>query len=244
MSDDTWNIIDVHTHILPKTDDGSRHMGETRYLLQEAYNQGIRGIIATPHYLYGHNRRTSVQIRELTEKVQKAAWTIGSDLRIYTGQEIMYFEGVINDLESGEALTLGDTNYVLVEFPVNSSYSTIFQAVRRLTNARYLPILAHIERYHCLRTKGSIEELIRIGAYMQMNYTSLTHIRHPVDRLWCRRAVLEGQIHLLGTDMHRLDHRSPETEAAIRWLQKNAGMEYAQRLILKNPQALLAGAVI
>ena len=39
-------IIDVHAHIIPKADDGSRYLGETRFMLKEAYAQGIRSVIA------------------------------------------------------------------------------------------------------------------------------------------------------------------------------------------------------
>ena len=43
-------VIDIHAHILPGIDDGSRDWDESRRLLEESYRQGIRYIIATPHY--------------------------------------------------------------------------------------------------------------------------------------------------------------------------------------------------
>ena len=43
-------IIDIHTHILPGIDDGSRDWDESRRMLEAAYQQGTRCIIATPHY--------------------------------------------------------------------------------------------------------------------------------------------------------------------------------------------------
>ena len=47
-------IIDVHAHILPGGGTmGAKTMDETRRMLQLAYDQGVRGIIATPHYLFG-----------------------------------------------------------------------------------------------------------------------------------------------------------------------------------------------
>lgn len=64
-------IIDVHAHIIPKADDGSRYLGETRFMLKEAYAQGIRSVIATPHYLHRHNKMSAGQILDALEKVKK-----------------------------------------------------------------------------------------------------------------------------------------------------------------------------
>ena len=46
-------LTDVHAHILPGVDDGAESLEEARQMLQMAYDQGIRRIIATPHYRRG-----------------------------------------------------------------------------------------------------------------------------------------------------------------------------------------------
>lgn len=237
-------IIDVHAHILPKVDDGSRYMDETKLMLSEAYRQGIRGIIATPHYVDRHNRVDADVIREMVEQVQKAAGNIADDFKIYPGQEIFYYNGITDALESGKALTLAGTRYVLVEFSLSIPFQEIVRAVRRLLLARYIPVLAHIERYRCLRNPGSVEALIHAGAYMQMNYSSLTGLKHISDRRWCRRMVLAGNIHLLGTDMHRLNYRPPETEKAVKWIRKKAGQQCLDRLTRVHPGVVLSGSLI
>ena len=43
-------ITDMHCHILPGLDDGSKSMEETMEALREASRQGITAVIATPHY--------------------------------------------------------------------------------------------------------------------------------------------------------------------------------------------------
>mgnify|MGYP002228253889 CR=1 FL=1 len=48
-------IIDVHAHILPGVDDGSENWNESIEMLRMAYEQGIRTIIATPHYHQGQD---------------------------------------------------------------------------------------------------------------------------------------------------------------------------------------------
>ena len=42
--------IDIHAHILPGVDDGAGSWDEAVVLLNMAYKQGVRHIIATPHY--------------------------------------------------------------------------------------------------------------------------------------------------------------------------------------------------
>lgn len=240
----TSKIIDIHAHILPQLDDGSRSMDESRLLLQEAYSQGIRKIIATPHYINGHSRAASDAIREYAAKMQEAAQEIAPDFGIFPGQEILYFSGILDALESETVLTLADTKYVLIEFPVNITFGEVFQAVRSLVFARYFPVLAHIERYCCLRQHGRVEELIHAGAWMQMNYQSLENMRHFGERAWCRRMVLDGKIHFLGTDMHRMDYRPPQIRTVLKWMEKKGGRDFLTQLTWGNPVTLLSGELL
>ena len=44
------NIIDFHTHILPEIDDGSQSIKESIQLVKKLSEQGVKTIIATPHF--------------------------------------------------------------------------------------------------------------------------------------------------------------------------------------------------
>ena len=58
-------MIDIHSHILPGIDDGSRSIDETMAMLKEAENAGFREIITTPHYFEGYyeaDERTREQL--------------------------------------------------------------------------------------------------------------------------------------------------------------------------------------
>ena len=43
-------MIDIHAHILPDIDDGSRNVKESIQLLESSLKQGITEIVATPHF--------------------------------------------------------------------------------------------------------------------------------------------------------------------------------------------------
>ena len=44
-------MIDLHSHILPKIDDGSSSMERTLQIVEEAKQAGFTKIISTSHYL-------------------------------------------------------------------------------------------------------------------------------------------------------------------------------------------------
>ena len=44
-------MLDIHSHILPKMDDGSSSVEESLKLLRTSAEQGITEIAATPHFL-------------------------------------------------------------------------------------------------------------------------------------------------------------------------------------------------
>ena len=46
-------LTDIHCHILPGVDDGADTMEEARKMLRLEYEDGVRTIIATPHYREG-----------------------------------------------------------------------------------------------------------------------------------------------------------------------------------------------
>ena len=75
-------IIDIHAHILPGIDDGSRDWDESRRMLEESYRQGIRYIIATPHY---SRRGLNPDIYDLSEKLKEEARRIAPDFWAGTG---------------------------------------------------------------------------------------------------------------------------------------------------------------
>ena len=174
-------------------------------------------------------------------QVQEEARAIDPEFYIYSGNEVLYFGSMTEDLREGRILTLGDSRYVLVEFYDNVSYREIFQAVRQITMAGYGMVIAHVERYSCLREKDRLDELARAGAFLQMNYGSLEEGVLSADGRWCRRQAAEGRIHLLGTDMHNMGRRAPRAAAAASWLVRKVGEEAAWPLLADNAGSILAG---
>lgn len=229
-------IIDIHAHILPGLDDGAANMEEAKTMLELAYGQGIRKIIATPHYKRGQNLE---HIMEVSRQLQQKAYEIHKNYRIFLGQEILYSEDILEDLREKRALTMCGSNYVLVEFSPLISYTRLFQGLRKLILARYIPILAHVERYLCLREKGRVNELINIGSMLQMNYCSIAGSKLNSEVRWCRRQIQEENVHMMGTDMHHMNKRTPVIKNSLTWMRKSCSMETYQKLVSSNAQNIL-----
>ena len=49
----TGQMIDIHSHILPAVDDGSRSIQESIALLRVAVRDGIQEMVLTPHIFVG-----------------------------------------------------------------------------------------------------------------------------------------------------------------------------------------------
>lgn len=229
--DSKRKIIDVHAHILPGVDDGARTMEESVELIKMAVSQGVIGIIATPHYSRHHSVST---LKEVLAELQEKAGQEYPGFQIYLGQETIYHEELSARLRNGQALVMAGSRYVLVEFSTGISYRGIYQGIRTLTGAGYWPILAHMERYGCLR-EAETRELYSLGCRMQMNYESLQGNWLNRDVRWCRKQVLEGKIQFLGSDMHRVDHRAPNIAGAQKWLDGHVKPETVRKLVYENP---------
>ena len=229
--------IDIHAHILPQVDDGAADWEDSAGLLEAAARQGFGHIIATPHF----NRKSGLDL--IMGKYEKLE-LLGKErnpepVGISLGQEILYFEDITEYLDQGKALTLAGSRYVLVEFMPEDSAAVILRGTRRLLERGYLPVIAHGERYHSLFEKGRLKELIRSGGYIQINYSSLAgNMLSPVTR-WCRRQLLEGNVHFLATDMHRMNYRPPRTEEVQHWIEKKGGKGLLHQLMVSNPSCIL-----
>ena len=141
---------------------------------------------------------------------------------------------MIRLLEEDKLLTLADSNYVLIEFMPAVPYSEICTAVQNLSRTRYVPVIAHAERYRCLRKGKRLEELIGLDALIQMNYRSVGGSWHDVTARWCRDNLKKGNVHLMGTDMHNTGNRMPDTKEAMSWMRTHLDRKYLKKITKDN----------
>ena len=237
------NLFDIHCHILPGVDDGSRNSEMSMDMLRIAYEEGTRKIVLTPHYMIGRNHYQPSDLDLKFEELKKEAAKDYPDLELFLGNEILWEEGVVDLLKSGEIHTMNRTKYVLVEFNVQTPFRQIRNAVDSLSQARYWPIIAHVERYECLvKRMDRLDELVRMKAFLQMNISSVEGGFLNESKRWCRKMLKEGYITFLGTDAHNVDSRAPYVQEFIPWLRKHC--EDAEYMLTEAAEEMIEGHLI
>ncbi len=227
--------LDMHCHILPGVDDGSRSMDMSMAMLDFAYEEGIRAIIFTPHYHGGYVETERTVIDETFEELNKHSRKLHPDLKLFIGNEIYYYPSVPEWIEEGRVHTLADSDYVLLEFSTPVEKRELLEAVQNLCSHGYYPVLAHVERYDCLvRDPFYVGELIDNGAYIQVNSRTVTgeggmKIKHFVKRL-----LKEEWIHFIGTDAHSMGGRKPEIADCADYIIRKCSEEYAAGILYAN----------
>lgn len=231
---------DIHSHILPLVDNGSVSMQQTKNMLKIAYEDGIRFILATPHYGVGCRNSDQEELKSKLELVRREAEQIDSNFRIELGNELFFSDDIIEHLRKKKALTLAGTRYVLVEFASADSFVNIKSGLHRFLINGYLPVLSHVEKYECLhRNYEGIQSLIRLGAYMQMNISSITGNLSNTDAAFCKKLIQYGMIHLVGTDSHSDYIRTPSMREGILYMRRRFGEKTINQLLFINTKKLL-----
>ena len=243
-------MIDIHSHIIFDVDDGPKTLEDSRRLLEESYRQGVRTIISTSHRRKGMFETPEEKIAANFKQVQDLAKQVADDLTVLYGAEIYYTSDILKKLEEGTFPSLASTKYVLIEFSMNTPYKDIHSALGNVIRLGMTPVVAHIERYHCLENdEDRVSELINMGCYMQVNSSNVLKPKLFGDRYkFMKKRVqffLERDlVHFVASDMHNLDDRPPYMQKAYQIVAKKYGVERAEELFKTNQEILLSNEFI
>ena len=110
-------MTDLHCHILPGMDDGAKDTAVSLELLRREYEDGVRNIAFTSHF---NSERTTVEaftVKRQTAFEQLTAALEGQPMQFdfKLGAEVFFSPGLC-ELDT-RALCMGDTAYLLLEFP-------------------------------------------------------------------------------------------------------------------------------
>ena len=233
-------IYDIHCHIVPGVDDGATDIEETGKLLRMEYEQGVRTIIATPHFRFRMFETSAEKVKEQFKLVEKAAAEVASDLHVYLGCEFHTNMEMISMLRENKVMTLAGSRYVLTEFSHNSEENYIRERLSTLLSGGYKPIVAHIERYEATRTSMDfVEELVDMGVCMQINADSITGKDGFFTKRYCNRVMKQDLLHFVGSDFHNSTKRISRIGEAYRVVTAKFGQDYADELFICNPERIL-----
>ncbi len=235
-------MIDIHSHILPGLDDGAKTIQDSIAMAQEAYEDGIRTIIATPHHKNGVFNNPSEIVIEKVKELNLALSERGINVRILPGSEVRAYGEMVEDLKQGKLLTFNQNNrYIFLELPFDHVPKFVEQLVFDIQLAGYVPIIPHPERNSAFRENPiMLYHLIKRGALSQITACSLKGEFGKKIQKFSFELIEHNLIHLVATDAHGTGRRGEVLTEAYQLIEKTSGAGIT-RLFQSNAQAVMEG---
>jgi len=238
-------FMDMHCHCLPGIDDGAKTMEESLQMLTQAYADGIRTVIATPHYHHRRGHAAKEVILQKVQQVQEAIRETCPDLKLYAGNELYYSSSLPEHIANEEVCTMAGSRYVLIEFSPEAEYKDMRNALINIQSQGVWPIVAHIERYLCLVKKPALAaELADMGIYLQVNADGVLGNYGRKEKSLIKKMFAKGCISFVATDAHDTERRKQVLSEAAAYVAKKFGEEVAEACFSKNPQAVVNNSII
>lgn len=223
---------DIHSHFLYGVDDGPRTREEMGILLDSAWENGIREIIATPHVTPGMQPMETETMALHLDEARKYCREKGYDMRLFLGAEILWTPAMDRFIEDRMLPTLSGSDSVLVEFSPDVTLEEMEGAVEHMERAGYTVILAHIERYECLcRGKAAWKFKEDHNVLYQVNGRTLANLKGFFRSRMIKGWLRDELIHFVASDAHNTGHRCFCMRQAYESLLRLVDESYARRLV-------------
>lgn len=223
-------IFDFHSHVLPGVDDGSASVEESIAMLQCEAEQGIRHVIATPHFYaqYDSPQRFLERRLQAEERLRDAMSGVAGLPQLTMGAEVRLFPG-ISECDSLSQLTIGKNGYILIEMPQAPWSPRDWKELAEIPDKQGLtPIIAHVDRYiRPMRTYGIPQRLEELPVLVQANASFFSN---GMTARMAMGMLKKQQIHLLGSDCHNMTSRKPNLGEAVQKIHARLGEEPLQRI--------------
>jgi protein-tyrosine phosphatase len=260
-------MIDLHCHILPELDDGSRSIGDSVAMARQAHDDGIEAVCATPHIRHDHD----VHIPEIETRVASLQSTLdaeGIPVRVLPGGELA--ETAARALTPGELRCvslggggaedgkglgggvgkgLGDgvgnekgagvCGWVLLEPAPGPLGDGLTEIVEHLHELGARVIVAHPERHAGADLQQRLRAFVEQGCLIQWTAEFVAQAQHGDLVLSYAR---EGLVHLLASDAHSsLAGRPVRLAAGFDRLREVCPEDWVRWMAETAPRAIVAG---
>lgn len=198
--------VDLHSHLIPGIDDGSKSMEESLLLLKGIEELGYQKVITTPHIMLDSYRNTPKIINDGLNSLRDAATAEGIKIEIEAAAEYYLDDGFYDLLQKDEILTVKG-NYLLFETSYVSKPMHMEEMIFEILTAGYTPLLAHPERYRYIKDpKKEFARLKDLGVLFQVNLNSFGGHYGKSAKTNADLLSKHGLIDFLGSDIHHKRH--------------------------------------
>jgi protein-tyrosine phosphatase len=232
-------MVDIHCHILPGIDDGSKSWEMTTEMCRMAAEDGITHIVATPHsndvYSYDRERYTEM-LGQLHDAANgKLAFSLGCDFHFS-------YDNIRDAMDHPRRYTIGDSQYLLIEFSDYGIPPSVKQDVFALSSCGMVPIITHPERNQpLLKNPDTVLKLVDAGCLVQVTANAVTGAWGPRSKKMVEWLLKREAVHVIASDAHDPVHRKPIMSEARNAVAEIAGAEVAEALVTRNPEAIVEG---
>ncbi|MCB2293938.1 exopolysaccharide biosynthesis protein [Clostridium algoriphilum] len=203
-------MIDIHSHILPGIDDGSKDMEMSIEMLKLAEKEGTKTIVVTPHYVKNMYDNYYDDIFNLHQKLKVVAKEAGINVEILLGQEIMLNKHALKLCKQKKLRGINGTRYMLIEFPMDKLPKDALDLIYELRILGIKPIIAHPERYEYIyNSPTNINDFIDEDCLFQINTGSLQGIFGKKVQRCAKLLVGYGLANFIASDAHSINTRCP-----------------------------------
>jgi len=232
-------MIDIHSHILPEVDDGSKSWEMSVHMLRMAARDGIEHMVATPHAdeTYSYDRQWLSRL--LDELRQRAGPNPGLSL----GCDFHFSYENLEDLDANPSkYTIGATPYLLVELSDFSIPPSVTTKLEDLVAQDLRPIITHPERNLILqRSPERVLQWADMGCAVQVTASALTGLWGGKAKQVANWLLKHEGIHIIATDAHSIDGRPPILSEGRDAAAQVVGTDVARALVDDNPRAVIEG---
>jgi protein-tyrosine phosphatase len=209
-------------------------------MVRMASEAGTTDIVASPHadLEYAFDPQTVERAIAELQRSSEAA------VRIHYGCDFhLHYENVRDALAHPSRYAINHLCYVLVEVPELMPLRTAEEIMGRMRSSGMALILTHPERHSLVRRQlDKLEQWVAEGCYVQLTAQSLLGKFGNKAQKGAREMLERGLAHFVASDAHDVKQRTPRLDGVRRWIAREYGDETAERLLDRNPAAVLTGS--
>lgn len=233
-------MIDIHTHLIPTVDDGSKTVEDTFAMFEEAQKAGFTDIILTSHYLKDYYENKPDELIFWKDKLQDVLNNSNKNLKLYSGMEVYISEEMNKLIDEEKLLTLANSKYMLIELPMNTDIKYLDYVIFVLESKGMKFVLAHPERYKNVQKNPSlVEEYIQKGCLIQCNYGSILGQYGKEAKDTIKYLLKNKLVNFMGSDCHRKNGIYLDMQKAVKKIEKIVGKEYLYKITTSNAQKII-----
>ncbi len=238
-------LVDLHNHVLYGIDDGCDTPGETLEAARLLVELGFSDAAPSPHAVAELPSGDPAVCDARRAEVVALLAREGVPLALHANAENRLDEGFLARADVPGRRGIGPSQrWVLIETPFQAGVPALADLVFRIRRRGAVPLFAHPERCVEFERVGRAEEVVRLGAALQLNLGAVVGAYGKGARRLAERFLGDGLYAVAATDLHAPRNARRWLEDGLAAVEKRVGKAGLQRLCDENPRRILAGEEI